>query len=136
MPEAHTFISFFTDDKVVHYNTGGSCSLISSFYISRIISKMHLKESVDPLFFCSKFSFSASHLLLISSLIHFSAAHKAAGGECWWTCLPIRPGWSGESEHKYMPTRGGEQRGKCSPASETRWKHLFQSRFCICSVPQ
>lgn len=68
-----------------------------------------------------------------------------AGEWWWWWCghaSPSRPGWSDgrEGEHKYMPTTGGEgggdKRGKCSPASETRWKHLFQSRFCICSVAQ
>lgn len=41
-----------------------------------------------------------------------SARCMRPGGKCWWTCLPCRPGWSGEREHKYMPTRGGEQKGK------------------------
>lgn len=48
-----------------------------------------------------------------------------------------RPGWSGEKRNtNTCQPATGNKRGKCSPASETRWKHLFQSRFCICSDPK
>lgn len=84
--------------------------LTSWLFLSPRTYKTHYMQSVNPAL-CGGVFFT-SYLILISALIHFSEVHKAAEGEWWWTCLPSRPGWSDEREHKYMPTRGGEQKGK------------------------
>lgn len=77
------------------------------------------------------------YLILISPPIHLSAAHGAAQR----TVSPDAPprvslGGRVRGNTNTCQAEATNKGGKCSPASETSWKHLFQSRFCICSVPQ
>lgn len=77
------------------------------------------------------------YLILISTRIHFSEVQEAAGQSAGGghPSPGVLGGRTRVNTNTCQPEEGNK-RGKCSPASETRWKHLFQSRFCICSVPQ